>query len=182
MLPRLDTRRASAATARYSPRRRPWARLRLVAVLLIGVLLVALLAWLADTVGTTLNQTQELENQVSLQFSKGQQDLEAGRTLLGQATSEGSPDKARQAQLRFASAHQEFTRARQIVDQSQLVERWEGFGPIAAYVKPRREAVDRLADASIAVTIASQSFFVIAIGFSRKMCLPALAAAIAIGA
>jgi len=126
-------------------------------MLLLCTMFVVALAWIANAINDTLMQAQAIESDVTAEFASGQRAMEAGRTLLAEANAEANADKIRQAEAAFSAARQRFIQARRLIDSNPVIQRWESIPGAASYVKPRRDAVDRLADASTAISDAANA-------------------------
>lgn len=118
--------------------------LALIALLVIGIL--------AGSGIAGRGYVRDAEAQLVAHFTRGQADLEAGRTLLKQAANDHRPDLIPQAEDRFRAGRSQFAAVRDDPNLARL-------GPLAGlpYIKPRAAAVRHLGVMGIALSDAGIS-------------------------
>ncbi len=140
--------------------RRPRHRgLRIGAALVATVLLLIVVFGAIGGVAG-YRSAKSLEDQVAAQFASGKADLESGKTLLSQATSQRSPTELAAAEAKFTSAQAHFLAAAQQTRRSRLVREGQGLPVLGPYLAPRIEAIDEL-------SVAGSSLAQVALGAAQ---------------
>jgi hypothetical protein len=137
------------------PRRRRRRR-ALIALAIVAVILVAGAGGSALAYSTIKNQAGQLQAQLTVHLQKAQGELEAAKVSLKLANTNHDPKEIVNAKAHFAAAKEQFTAARKIADESQLLNRLEGAPAIGGLVRSRHTAVDGIADMGVAITDAGQ--------------------------
>lgn len=125
--------------------------LGLVLALLLGSGVGGYEAWLVK------QRAEALVARLSGELQAGAGALTAGKADVSQAAAANDPAPLKAASIQFDASRTHFRNAQRLIDHDPLVQQAEGFNSYAAsYVKPRRIAVENLAQMGIALADAGQ--------------------------
>ena len=146
-------RPVSGAVPQLRRRRR---RRALIAAAIVVLILVGGVGGSALAYTTIKNQAAQLQAQLTVHLQMAQGELEAAKTSLRLANDNHDAKLTTEAKAHFTAAAAQFTAARSIADNSQLLGRLEQAPEIGNLVRARHVAVDAIADMGLAISDAGQ--------------------------
>jgi hypothetical protein len=102
------------------------------------------------------DQATQLQAELTVHLLAGQTQLEAAKTSLKQANSNHDQALIAQATVHFTTAKVEFMVARQIADNSTLLQRLAAVPELGGMARSRHVAVDAIADVGVAIADAGR--------------------------